>query len=142
MEKLVQRRPTSCHRCIPIMQTRILRWRITKNPNFSTVMQGRGDCKTSRISTAPGKLAAMVQEIGASAKRTQADHSRRESLMSNSSQELRASGNLLQRLHQGTRNRETNSRVQFSNTLIRQIWEDLFLTAIKIIFSVRQDLNL
>ena len=34
----------------------------------------------------------MIQERGASAKRTQADHSRRESLMSSSSQEPRASG--------------------------------------------------
>ena len=42
--------------------------------------QIREDCKTSRISTAPAKLAAMIQERGASAKRTQADRSRRESL--------------------------------------------------------------
>ena len=34
----------------------------------------------------------MIQERGASAKRTQADHSRRESLTSSSSQEPRASG--------------------------------------------------
>ena len=36
----------------------------------------------------------MIQEKGVSAKRTQADHSRRESLMSNPSQEPRASGKL------------------------------------------------
>ena len=53
--------------------------------------QNREDCKTSRMSTAPGKPAAMIQERGASAKRTQADHSRPESLMSNSSQEPIAS---------------------------------------------------
>ena len=52
--------------------------------------QGRGYCKSSRIPTAPGKLAAMIQERGASAKRTEAD--RRESLMSSSSQEPRTYG--------------------------------------------------
>ena len=36
------------------------------------------------------KLAAVIQERGASARRTQADHSRRESLTSSSSQEPRA----------------------------------------------------
>ena len=56
--------------------------------------QDRGDSKSSRIPTAPGKLAAMIQGTGASAKRTQADHSRRESLTSSSSQEPRASGKL------------------------------------------------
>ena len=33
------------------------------------------------------------------------------------------------------------SRVPFSKTLIRQIWEDFFLNAIKIICSVRHDLD-
>ena len=56
--------------------------------------QNREDCKTFRIPIAPGKLAAMIQERGASAKRTQADHSRRESLMSSSSQKPRATVNL------------------------------------------------
>ena len=51
-------------------------------------VHGREDCESSRISTAPGKLAALIQERGVSAKRTQAD--RREGLMSNSSQETRA----------------------------------------------------
>ena len=36
-------------------------------------MQSREDCLSSRILVAPGKLAAMIQERGASAKRTQAD---------------------------------------------------------------------
>ena len=36
-------------------------------------MQCREDCKSSRIPVAPGKPAAMIQERGASAKRTQAD---------------------------------------------------------------------
>ena len=44
---------------------------------------------SSRISTALEKPAALIQDRGVSAKRTQAD--RREGLMSNSSQETRAS---------------------------------------------------
>ena len=54
-------------------------------------IQGRGGCKSSRLPTALVKTAAMIQER-ASAKRTQADHSRRASLMSSSSQEPRAYG--------------------------------------------------
>ena len=45
-------------------------------------MQSREDCESSRMPTAPGKLPALPQERGASAKRTQADL--RESLMSSS----------------------------------------------------------
>ena len=37
--------------------------------------QDREDCRLSRIPTAPGKPAAMIQERGASAMRTQADSS-------------------------------------------------------------------
>ena len=55
-------------------------------------MQDREDCMSSRISTALEKPAAMIQERGVSAKRTQAG--RRVGLMSNSSQETRASGKL------------------------------------------------
>ena len=55
-------------------------------------MQSREDCKSSRIPTAPGKPATMIQERGASAKRTQADL--KESLMPSSPQEPRASGKL------------------------------------------------
>ena len=40
------------------------------------------------------------------------------------------------------KNRESNSTVLFSKTLTRQIWENLFLKEIKIICSVKQDLNL
>ena len=36
----------------------------------------------------------------------------------------------------------SGNRVLFSKTLIRQIWEYLLLKAIKIVCSVRQDLNL
>ena len=92
--KLLQRRPTSSHRCIPIMtQRRALQTRIMKMANYEKLLasplytQSRGDCKPSRVPTAQGKLDAMVvQKREASAKRTQADHSRRESLTSNSSQ--------------------------------------------------------
>ena len=57
------------------------------SPQF---LQSREDCKSSRIPTAPVKFAAMLQERGASAKRTQADLRKR--LMSSSSQEPRACG--------------------------------------------------
>ena len=53
----------------------------------------RQDRKSSRKPTASGKLAAMIQERGTSARRTQADHSRRESLTSSSSQEPSTPGN-------------------------------------------------
>ena len=45
--------------------------------------------------------------------------------------------NLLHCFHSDVKNREINSRVLFSKTLTRQIREDLFLKAIKIICSVR-----
>ena len=48
----------------------------------------RGDSESSRRPTASGKPeAVIIQKRGTSAQRTQADHSRRESLMSSSSQE-------------------------------------------------------
>ena len=97
--------------------------------------QNRQDCKTSRIPMAPEKPAAMVQERGASAKRTQSDHSRRESLMSNSSQEPRASGKpdaVFSSKSDEPGNQFESSifflcRVPFFNVLIYQNWEDLFL---------------
>ena len=55
-------------------------------------MQSREDCGSSRIPTAPRKLAAMIQERGASAKHTQAGHSRRESLTSSSSSGTESNG--------------------------------------------------
>ena len=51
-------------------------------------------------------------------------------------------GNLLHCSHHEAKNREINSRVLFSETLSRQIWEDLFLNAFKIICSVKQSLHL
>ena len=53
-------------------------------------MHNREDCESSRMPLAPEKLAALLQEREASAKRTQADS--RKSLMSSSSQEPRAPG--------------------------------------------------
>ena len=96
------------------------------------------DCKTSRKPIAPGKLAAMTQEKGASTKRTQADHSRRETLTSSSSQEPGATWKLAAML---SGNEEPGNQKQefFPKKLI--IWEDLFLKAIKIMCLVRQDLN-
>ena len=87
----------SNHGYIPILiQRRALQSRILKMETYKKKLtsplyvQDREDCRSSRISTAPGKLAAMIQERGVTAKRTQADRS--EGLMSNSSQETRASG--------------------------------------------------
>ena len=78
-----------------------------------------------------GKPEAMImQEREVRAQRTQADHSRRESLMSSSSQEHTVPGKP-----------ETFFKKN-SNTLIHQMLEDLFLKEIKIFCSVRQDLNL
>ena len=87
LEKLVQRSPTSSHRCIPIVtQRRALQTRILKMENYEKCWP-----KTSRIPTASRKQkAVMIQERRASTKRTQVDHSRKTSLTSSSSQELRA----------------------------------------------------
>ena len=52
--------------------------------------QSREDCESSRMPTAPGKPAALLQERGASAKRTRADL--RNGLMSSSCQEPSAPG--------------------------------------------------
>ena len=140
LEKLVSICPMSNHRCIPIMtQRRALQTRILKMENYEKVlasplyaMQGN----SSRIPTAPGKLSAIIQEREVSAKRTQAD--RREKLdVKFRNREHR--GNLLQCLHREAQNREINSRVPFSKTLTRQMWEDLFLKALKIICSAKRD---
>ena len=53
-----------------------------------------------------------------------------------------APGNLLHCFHFGAKNQKINSRVPFSKTLIRQIWEDLFLKGTNIICLVRQYLKL
>ena len=97
LEKLVERCPTSSRRCIPIMtqwsalQTRILKMENYKNMIASPLkMQSRADCESSRMPIALGKPAALLQERGASAKRTQADLGK--SLMSSSSQEPSARG--------------------------------------------------
>ena len=43
--------------------------------------------------------------------------------------------------HLEMKNREINSRVLFSETLTCQMWDDLVLREIKIICSVKQNLN-
>ena len=50
-------------------------------------------------------------------------------------------GDLMQYFRQRAMNGDSSSRLIFSSMLIRQNWEDLFWRAIKIICSVRQDLN-
>ena len=95
------------------------------------------NCGSSQNRTASGKPEAkVIQKRGASARRTQADHSRRESLMCH----VRL-GNRMQCFYQGVTNRETGSSSIF-NVLIHQNWEDHFLKVIKIICSDRQDLIL
>ena len=59
-------------------------------------MQSREDCESSRMPTAPGKPAALLEERGASAKRTQVDL--RKSLISSSSQEPSAKFNVMDEL--------------------------------------------
>ena len=106
-------------------------------------MQDRGDCKSSRTPIASGKPAAMIHMRGASAKRTRADLSRRESLTSSSSQEPGAYGKPDAMFSSGSKEpRNLIKSCVFSNTLIRQIWRDLFLKGTKIICLVRQDLKL
>ena len=84
----------------------------------------------------------MIQERGASAKRTQADHSRRESLTSSSSQEPRAAEKPSAMFSFGSEKPGN----QFKSSVFRNAdpsnLGDLFLKAIKTIRSVRQDLNL
>ena len=131
LEKLVPRCPTSSHRCIPIMiQRKALQARIWRMQNYEKCWPHPCICKVERIMNLledpqlkKKTEAVIIQKRGASALHTQAEHPRRESLMSNSSQEPTAL-NLLQCFDQVTRNRETNSRVLFSNTLIRQIWSN------------------
>ena len=79
----------------------------------------------------------------ANAQRIQADHSRRESLKSNSSQEPRTSGKPDAVF--SSRSDELGNQFEsfiFLKMLIHQDWEDLFLNVVKIICSIRQDLNL
>ena len=76
--------------------------------------QEREDHESSRRPTASGKPEAVtIQKRGASAQRTQADHSRRECLMSNSSQEPRASGKPNAIFSSRSKNRATSSIIPF-----------------------------
>ena len=91
LEKLVQTRPISSHRCIPITtQRRALQTRILKMENDEKCWLHLCVCRTEKTLNPPKKPAALLQERGASAKRTQADF--RKGLMSSLSQEPSAPG--------------------------------------------------
>ena len=69
------------------------RWRITKNAGSIAVYTGvRGSWIFSKTHSFRTTEAVIIQKSGASAQRTQADQSRRESMMSSSSQEAGAYG--------------------------------------------------
>ena len=99
---------------------------------------------SSRRPTASGKPeAVIIQKRGASAQRTQADHSRRESLMSSSSQEPRASGKpdvMFSSRSNEPGNQLESSMFKFANP--SNLGRSLLARVLKIICSVRQDLNL
>ena len=106
--------------------------------------QNREDCKSSRISTAQGNLLQWYQreeQVQCVLKlNTREEKAWRQVHLTNREQRR----NLLQCFRQEFRNREINSRVLFSKkkkTLIRLILEDLLLKAIKIICTIKQDLN-
>ena len=123
------------------LQTRILK--MENYSGFTAVFSGREDYESSRRPTASGKPEAVtVQKRGASAQRTQADHSRRKALCQVHLKSREHTGNWMQCFRQGATNRETSSRIPFFNSLIHQIGEDLFLRAIKIICLIQQGLNL
>ena len=87
---------------------------LRKMPSSPLYIRGPGVSESSRRPTASVKPdAVIIQRRGASAQRTQAHHSRRQSLMSSSSQEPRAPGKPNAMFHQGATNRETNSTVLF-----------------------------
>ena len=96
----------------------------------SLYLQNREDYEPSRTPIATEKFAALLQERGASAKRTQADL--RKCLMSSSSQESSAPGKFAAFFSFGSEEQENQfkSSVFKSKTLTRQIWEDLLLKAI------------
>ena len=106
-------------------------------------VHGRGEnYGSSHRPTASGKPEAkLIQKRGASAIRTQADHSRRERSQIHLNRHERL-GNQMHCFHQRATKRGISSKVLCSKMLIRRNWEDLFLKEIKITCSVRQDLNL
>ena len=101
-------------------------------------VHGRRKKRASSPSLAPPRKpdARNTQKRETSAHCTKSDHSRRESLKSNSPQEPQASGKPDTVF--SSRNDELGN--QFENSV--QNWEDLFLKVIKITRSVKQDLNL
>ena len=134
------RSPKSNRRCIPMMTQRKAiadsDLEDGEYAGFTAVFTGARDHESSRKPTDPGKpVAVIVQKRRASAQRTQADHSKRESLMSSSSQEPRAYGKP-DAMFSSRSNERGN---QFENSIFDQIGEDLFLKARKIICSARQE---
>ena len=104
-------------------------------------MQNRQDCKSSRMPIAPEKPTAMIQERGASAKRTQADL--RETLMSSSSQEPRASGKPAALFP--SRSDEPGNQFEssmFKGADLSKLGRSLLEGNKRSLVSVRQDLNL
>ena len=93
-----------------------------------------GNYGSSQRPIASGRPEAkIIQKRGASANRTQADHSRRRERERERELEVEiipsheGPGNRMQCFHQGATNQEINSRVLFSEALTRRIWEGLFL---------------
>ena len=111
-------------------------------------VHGRGEnCGSSQKPTVSGKREAeVIQKRRASAQRTQADHWRRESLKSNSSQEPRASGKL-----DAVSSRSDEPGNQFEKFVFffflkyaapSKLGRTLLEGSTDHFFSVRQDLNL
>ena len=104
-------------------------------------LQNREDYASSRMPIATVKPAALSQERGATAKKVLPLIQGKAGCLVHLRNQLHR-GNLLHCFHLEMKNREINSRVLFSRTLTRQMWEDLFLRETKIICSVKQNLNL
>ena len=141
LEKSMQRRRTSIHRCIPIMtQRRALQTRILKTENYEKCWLHHCICKVEKTVNPlecqlhRRDLLHCYREEEQVQKRIQPDVGK--GLMSSSSQEPSATEKPAATLSLGSE--EPGNHF----TLTRQIWEDLFLKAIKIICSVKQSLNL
>ena len=105
---------------------------LRRMPASPLYLQSREDNESSRRPIGTGKPAAFLQEKGASAEHAQADSRKGlDGQVRLRNREHR--GNLLHSFHLEMKNQQIISRVLFSETLTRQIWEDLFLKAIMII---------
>ena len=153
LERLVQRRPTSSHRCIPMTtQRRALQTRILKMANYAKCWLHHCVDKIERIvrhleyQLHRGNLLQWYgreEQVHSVLKLiTQEERERERAWRQVHLRNREQRWNLLQCFRQEMRNPETISSVLCSNLLTRQIGEDLFMKAMKIISSVRQDLNL